>query len=209
MLALERLLPKLLPHVLRRGRASLLAALLRGRYGAAVAAMEHAGVPIDMALLDELRQNWGGLRTSLIDAVNPAYGIYEDGRLQDSRGSTTTSGGTASPGRARRPGLPSTDSDTLRTMSRTYPQLGGLYDLRNALGELRLNSLAVGADGRNRTMLSPFRSRTGRNQPSNSRFVFGPAKWLRGLIKPGPGPRRRLRRLAIAGDRARRRPLGR
>ncbi len=36
-------------------------------------------------------------------------------------------------------------------------------------------------------MLSPFRARTGRNQPSNSKFVFGPAKWLRGLIKPGPG----------------------
>ena len=33
-------------------------------------------------------------------------------------------------------------------------------------------------------MLSPFMSRTGRNQPSNSRFIFGPSAWLRGLIKP-------------------------
>jgi DNA polymerase I-like protein with 3'-5' exonuclease and polymerase domains len=29
-----------------------------------------------------------------------------------------------------------------------------------------------------------FRSRTGRNQPSNSKFIFGPSVWLRGLIKP-------------------------
>jgi hypothetical protein len=36
-------------------------------------------------------------------------------------------------------------------------------------------------------MLSPFRAKTGRNQPSNSRFIFGPSTWLRGLIKPGPG----------------------
>ncbi|MDA9975446.1 DNA polymerase [Alphaproteobacteria bacterium] len=47
--------------------------------------------------------------------------------------------------------------------------------------------LAVGSDGRNRTLLSPFRARTGRNQPSNSRFIFGPSTWLRCLIRPPPG----------------------
>jgi len=56
-----------------------------------------------------------------------------------------------------------------------------------ALGELRLEQLAVGADGRNRTLLSAFRSSTGRNQPSNAKFIFGPATWLRSLIRPGPG----------------------
>jgi DNA polymerase I len=35
--------------------------------------------------------------------------------------------------------------------------------------------------------LSAFRSRTGRNQPSNTRFIFGPSVWLRGLVKPLPG----------------------
>src|SRR5262249_10766869 len=49
------------------------------------------------------------------------------------------------------------------------------------------NNLSVGRDGRNRTVLSAFRSRTSRNQPSNSRFIFGPSVWLRGLIKPPPG----------------------
>ena len=52
---------------------------------------------------------------------------------------------------------------------------------------MRLNDLAVGRDGRNRTILSAFRSRTGRNQPSNTKFIFGPSVWLRGLIKPPPG----------------------
>src|SRR5262249_24091352 len=41
--------------------------------------------------------------------------------------------------------------------------------------------------GRNRTILSAFRSRTGRNQPSNARFIFGPSVWLRSLIQPPPG----------------------
>jgi DNA polymerase I len=52
---------------------------------------------------------------------------------------------------------------------------------------MRLSDLAVGRDGRNRTLLSAFRARTSRNQPSNSRFIFGPSVWLRGLIKPPPG----------------------
>jgi len=33
-------------------------------------------------------------------------------------------------------------------------------------------------------MLSAFRAGTGRNQPSNTKFIFGPAVWLRGLIRP-------------------------
>jgi DNA polymerase I-like protein with 3'-5' exonuclease and polymerase domains len=47
--------------------------------------------------------------------------------------------------------------------------------------------LAVGRDGRNRLILSAFAARTGRNQPSNSRYIFGPSVWLRGLIVPPPG----------------------
>ena len=78
--------------------------------------------------------------------------------------------------------------DTFREMTRAYPeQIGPLRELRHSLGQLRLHELAVGPDGRNRCLLSMFRSRTGRNQPSNSRFIFGPSCWLRSLIRPGPG----------------------
>ena len=65
-----------------------------------------------------------------------------------------------------------------------------LEELKEAMATadiLKRNELAVGSDGRNRCMLSPFASRTGRNQPSNTRFIFGPATWIRGLIRPGPG----------------------
>src|SRR5262249_21976384 len=60
-------------------------------------------------------------------------------------------------------------------------------ELRSALAALRSTDRTVGRDGRNRTILSAFRARTGRNQPSNSRFIFGPSVWIRSLIKPPPG----------------------
>jgi hypothetical protein len=80
------------------------------------------------------------------------------------------------------------DDDTFREMARAYPaEVGPIRELRYALSQLRLNDLAVGSDGRNRVLLSAFGSRTGRNQPSNARFIFGPSTWLRSLIRPGPG----------------------
>ena len=69
----------------------------------------------------------------------------------------------------------------------TRREVGPMRELRHALGQMRLNELAVGPDGRNRVLLSAFGSKTGRNQPSNSRFIFGPSCWLRSLIRPGPG----------------------
>lgn len=79
------------------------------------------------------------------------------------------------------------DDDTFRTMSKRFPSVAPIHELRHTLGQLRLNDLAVGSDGRNRTLLSAFRSKTGRNQPSNSRFIFGPSCWIRSLIRPEPG----------------------
>jgi hypothetical protein len=49
------------------------------------------------------------------------------------------------------------------------------------------SDLTIGEDGRNRTILSAFRSTTGRNQPSNAKFIFGTSTWIRGFIKPPPG----------------------
>jgi hypothetical protein len=72
-------------------------------------------------------------------------------------------------------------------MARVYPQVAAMRELRASLSEMRLLDLQVGDDGRNRCLLSPFRSKTGRNQPSNTRFIFGPAVWLRSLIQPKPG----------------------
>ena len=77
--------------------------------------------------------------------------------------------------------------DAFREMSKIYPQIAILKELRESLSKLRLSTITVGDDGRNRCLLSPFRSTTGRNQPSNSKFIFGPSTWLRGLIKPTEG----------------------
>lgn len=161
-------------------------ALVRGRYMQAVAEMETNGVPIDIALHTKLLANWSDIQDSLITTIDQDFNVY-DGRSFKAvkfERYLTTSG-------IPWPSLPSgalaLDDDTFKDMARAYPQLNPLRELRATLSAMRLSSLSIGVDGRNRCLLSPFRSTTGRNQPSNSRFIFGPSAWFRGLIKPAAG----------------------
>jgi hypothetical protein len=49
---------------------------------------------------------------------------------------------------------------------------------------MRAVKLAVGHDGRNRTTLWAFASKTSRTQPKAPLWIFSPAVWMRSLIKP-------------------------
>jgi DNA polymerase family A len=178
--ALERLLLAMLP------RFDLPRALLRGRYMAAAAAMEWNGVPIDVETLALLRENWGRIQDQLIAEVDADYAVF-DGRTFKAKRWSSYLARNGIPWPRHESGQLDLTRDTFRQMARAYPAVAPMHELRHALSEMRLNDLAVGRDGRNRTILSAFRSRTGRNQPSNTRYIFGPSVWLRSLIKPPPG----------------------
>ncbi len=178
--SLERLLPKMLPSI------DLPRALLRGRYMAATARMEHTGVPIEIETLRQLRDNWAAIRVSLIERVDRDFGVFDGTTFKRDRWAEWLA-----EAKIPWPRLPSgqlaLDDDSFRMMARRFPRIEPIRQLRVTLSQMRLEELAVGGDGRNRTMLSAFRSKTGRNQPSNSKFIFGPSAWLRSLIQPPPG----------------------
>jgi len=168
------------------GSLDLERALLRGRSMVTAAAIEHRGVPVDLVTLTELRDGWAGIQQALIDRVNEEFCVYE-GRTFKARNFAAY----LAREQIAWPMLPSGALDltdeTFKDMAKAHPRLHPLRELRVALSQMRLADLAVGPDGRNRTLLSPFRARTSRNQPSNSKFIFGPSTWLRGLIKPQAG----------------------
>jgi hypothetical protein len=179
------LLAAMLPGI-RRTTQGFGQALLRGRYAAAVARMEHTGVPIDVTMIESLRLHWRDIKQGLISDVDKDYGVFDGTTFKAGLfASWLNTEGIAWPRTST--GRLQLDQDTFRDMAKAYPKLGPLKELRHALSEMRLEDIAVGPDGRNRTMLSPFGARTGRNTPSNTKFIFGPAVWLRGAIKPGPG----------------------
>jgi hypothetical protein len=179
--ALERLLPAMLPRIdLPR------AVTCRGRYMRAVARMEWAGVPMDVPTLRRLRAGWETIQDRLIADVDSRFGVFDGRSFRADRWEHWLARRGLPWPRLESGGL-ALDDDTFGEMGRVDADVALMRELRYSLSKLRLSKLAVGSDGRNRAMLSPFRARTSRNQPSNSKFIFGPSVWLRGLIKPGPG----------------------
>ena len=177
---LERLLPAMLPRI------DLPRALLRGRFMKAAAAIEWNGIPIDTVTLDLLRQHWTGIQDELIAEIDRDYGVFEGRSFRrGALGALACRNGIPWP--TTDTGQLKLDDDTFRDMAKAHPKVSPMRELRSALSEMRLSDLAVGSDGRNRTLLSAFRSRTGRNQPSNTKYIFGPSVWLRSLIKPPEG----------------------
>jgi hypothetical protein len=166
-------------------------AVLRGRYSATVARMERVGIPIEVPLYRRVVESWGDLKRDLITDVDNTFGVYEGEHFRTARFQDwlITHGITNWP-RTEVSGALALDDDTFLEQAALHPELPELQtlrELRATLGRMRLIGLEVGADGRNRCALMPFQAITGRNLPSASKFIFGPARWLRGFIKPPEG----------------------
>ena len=177
---LEQLLPAMLPRI------DVPRALLRGRFMKAAAAIEWNGVPIDTATLDRLRTYWTDIQDELIAEIDRGYGVFDGRSFRRDRWHRWLAA-NGIPWPTTDTGQLKLDDRTFREMAKAHPEVSPMRELRSALSDLRLNDLAVGSDGRNRTILSAFQSRTGRCQPSNTKYIFGPSVWLRGLIQPPEG----------------------
>jgi hypothetical protein len=161
-------------------------ALIRGRFMAAAAKIEHHGIPIDLQYLRLLKENWDPIKKNLISKVDANYELY-DGQSFRSAKFAEWLAKKGIPWPHLESGALDLKDNTFREMARIYAEIAPFRELRVALSQMRLSNLTIGDDGRNRCLLSAFQARTGRNAPSNSKFIFGPSVWLRGLIKPEPG----------------------
>jgi DNA polymerase-1 len=183
--ALARLVQYIVPTI-----RSLPHAMSRCNFMWAVAQQERRGVPIDQPLLVRVNAQWNAIQNDLVAKLDRPFGIYEieNGKphwRRDRWAEYVKRNGISWP--AYEDGSLDERDQTFREMEGRYPQIGDLRELRYSLSKLRLNALSIGSDGRNRALLGPYGSKTGRNQPSNSKYVFGPAKWIRFFIAPAPG----------------------
>jgi DNA polymerase I-like protein with 3'-5' exonuclease and polymerase domains len=153
----------------------------------AAAVVEARGVPLDVETLTALRAAWPALKGEVLRAANATYGFWDEAlRFKLARFEAWLADrGHAWP--RTRTGRPALDEDVLHSMTRAIPALHEFREVRHAVNRLRLERLAVDPDGRNRVLLSAFRTTTGRNAPKASQFICGPARWLRHLIVAPPG----------------------
>jgi len=141
--ALALLLKKMAPKL------NLDKARLRGQYMAAAAKIEDHGIPIDTDLFNRLKENWELIKTQLIQNVDVNYKVFEGGSFRLSLFKKYLIANNI-PWPKLETGTLKTDDDTFKEMTKVYPQLLQLRDLRSILSQLKLSKLSIGKDGRNR-----------------------------------------------------------
>ncbi|MCB1504852.1 MAG: hypothetical protein KDJ47_07735 [Hyphomicrobiaceae bacterium] len=177
---LADLFERMKPH-LDWGRA-----LLRGRYLMAVARIENTGIPVDASTLAWLSNNWRDFRASLISEINSSFGCYRAGQFQiEAFEAWLAMRGIDWPRNAF--GRLDLGDEIFKERGRVHPDLRPLRELRATLNAFQASQVLVGRDGRSRTPLRPFASRTGRNQPRTKASIFGGPAWTHFLVRPAPG----------------------
>lgn len=178
--ALRQLFPKILENI------NIGQALLRGEYMKATAIIEHNGIPIDNETFQNIKNNWETVQEILIKKFNEKYNIFEGRTFKRDRFEEWLNQNNIHWPRLDSGQLDLKD-DTFRQMARANNEIAPIREIRNILSKMRLFNLAIGPDHRNRCLLSAFGSITSRNQPSNTKSIFGPSVWSRGFIKPEIG----------------------
>jgi DNA polymerase-1 len=183
--ALAWLAPRIVPTI-----HSLPHAMKRAEFMWATAQQERRGVPLDLPMLNKLRTHWDRIKVGLVEEKDKPFGIYEivNGVPHWRRhlfADLVKRLGMAWP--AYPDGALDERDETFKYMAGRYPVVEDIREMRYSISKMRLNNLPVGRDGRNRTLLGPYGTKTARNAPSNAKYVFGPAKWIRFLIRPPAG----------------------
>jgi DNA polymerase family A len=182
---LAQLLPRLVPTI-----KSFPHAMQRAKFVWATAKHEHRGIPVNLTHIEQVRGMWQDIKVDLVREMDAPYGCYEivDGQAhwRDALFAAYLTR-TQIPWPRLDSGALDTKQNTFSDMAKGYAVLEDLSELRSTLSQLRLSKLAIGNDGRNRALLWPYGTKTGRNAPSGTGYIFGPAKWIRSFITPAPG----------------------
>ncbi len=162
--------------------------LLASRYtGNAVATIEAAGVPIDVKLCQRIRDGLPEIKNALKREVNLDTQVYgPNGEFSLSLFSELLRKHRI-PWPRTAEGIPETKEETFKIGAIRHPQIAKPLTIQVQLNKMRNLKLPIGRDGRNRTSVRPFASKTGRNQPSSTRSIFGLGAWTRHLIHPPAG----------------------
>jgi DNA polymerase-1 len=188
--AIARILPHILPLI------DIDIALYHGEFATVSALMEYHGVPIDMEIFSQLADEkaWAAVRDEMVPIVDAQYRVY----VRKNNAVSWSFSMELFVAYLKRAGIyedwPKLDNGKLNmkqkvfeAMAKAYPQLEPLRQCRHTQTKMRKVKLAVGSDGRNRTLLWPFQSKTGRTQPKAAKWIYSPAVWIRSLIKPAEG----------------------
>lgn len=163
--------------------------IIRGRFAAECAMMTAHGIPWDVAGWERFQNSGDEVKLKLIAETEAEIGfqMYEGTTFKTNRFAEFVAARQINWPRNETTGALLLDKTTFEQQGRRRADLRHIHYLRSTLSKITNNSITWQADGRVRVNLNPFRSKTGRSQPSNSKYPFGLSKWSRCFMKPETG----------------------
>ena len=165
-------------------------ALIRGRYLAAAANCYAAGIPLHMRDVKRMNRYAREARLGLIRNQANIFPVYRpDGTFSHQLFARLLRRHWRLAGWPRTPtGAPSTSEKTFEKMAEEWPLAGELGRFRTLLDQLKTFDLPIGLDGRARTHLRAFGTKSSRNNTAKGGgFIFALNSVFRHLIQAPHG----------------------
>jgi DNA polymerase family A len=172
-----------------RPRIDLLRAPIRGAFMMEIERMRWAGIPIDMPVYRLAEQRAPAVVAKMREELNYKLGaeVYYQGMFKRRTMFAVMRRNNIPIPINPKTGKLSCATKSIKSMINTYPLLKEYYEDKRMIDALKNLKLEIGADGRNRFWLNPFGQKTGRNNPSTNRSLWGLPHTMRSFLKPGPG----------------------
>ena len=163
--------------------------LFHGARQGGVAKVEAAGIPVDLKLLNEFNVWWPHVKADVIDSFNAKIDLFEDGKLKYEKFEKLIRrlGFLDTWPRNFKNNKLSMNKKTIEDRYSHIPELQLFLELQKLNRMTLLSGYNIGEDGRSRTSLFMFKTKTGRCAPSTALYPFNASKWARNFIKPAYG----------------------
>jgi hypothetical protein len=180
---LMRLFVAMRPHI------DLMRAPIRGAFMMEIERMRWAGIPIDMPTYRLSERRAPAVVSKMRKELNRKLGaeVYFQNVFKRKTMLQVTQRNEIPIPIDPKTGKQSCATKLIKSMVETYPILKEFYEDKRMIDALKNLRLEIGSDGRNRFWLNPFGTKTGRNNPSTNRALFGLPHTMRSFMKPAPG----------------------
>ena len=167
-------------------------AKLRGRYVAALSLCAFKGVPLDRELYENFIEHKSEWLSEMLKKIDPAHQIW---RADTSRSSVGFATYIENLPAALRTVWPKTDGgaysasyDKLKSLGEHYPEIAPVVSMLGTTSKFRRMGLDIESQfGTNTPWYNPFGTKTGRNAPSTTRFVYNLPAFMRCFVSPPEG----------------------
>jgi hypothetical protein len=172
-----------------RPRIDLLRAPIRGAFMMEIERMRWRGIPIDTDIYRRAERHAPAIVSKMRTELNRKLGaeVYYQNVFKRNTMLRVMQRDRIPIPIDPKTGKYSCATKLIKSMIETYPLLKHYYEDKRMIDAVKNLKLEIGPDDHNRFWLNPLAQKTGRNNPSTNKGIFGLPHTMRSFMRPLPG----------------------